>query len=121
MSKHKGEIISISDLKQAEQAIIENKCDPGSIPIMAPKMIHRIIKLENIILQDAIIIKQDMLSIGGEVAVPKHTFDLQGESAAILVIGTLQQLRLLVEKLKRHYSRIQQIAIELEEIIQTIA
>jgi dihydropteroate synthase len=120
VSKHKPTILNIQSKKDAEEAIENIQSDPESIVIMAPKMIHCVIKLENVNLQDAIIIKQDMLSIGGEVAVPKHTFQLTGELASILVIGTYKQLQLLVQKLNRHYPRIKALARELDEILQTI-
>jgi len=120
VSKHNATIKHISDLKDAKEAIKNLGCDPGSIPIMAPKMIHRIIELENIHLQDAIIIKQDMLSIGGEVAVPKHTFQLNGTSTSILIGGTFQQHLILVDKLKRHYPRLKNVSRELDELIQSI-
>ena len=48
MSKHNATIKIISDLKDAKEDIENLGCDPESIPIMATKMIHRIIKLENI-------------------------------------------------------------------------
>jgi dihydropteroate synthase len=87
---------------------------------MAPKAISKVIKLENVVLQDAIIIKQDMLSIGGEVAVPKNTFDLHEITGDILVIGTIKQLNELVDKLNRHYSRLKIIAKELEFILKEV-
>ncbi len=87
---------------------------------MAPKAISKVIKLENVVLQDAIIIKQDMLSIGGEVAVPKNTFDLHEKTGDILVIGTLKQLNELVDKLNRHYSRLKNIAKELEILLKEV-
>ena len=71
-------------------------------------------------LQDAIIIKQDMLSIGGEVAVPKNTFELYEKTGDILVIGTLKQLNELVEKLSRHYQRLKNIAKELSVLLKDI-
>ena len=120
VSKYNPSILNIQSKKDAEQAIKNIQSDPESIPIMTPKMIHRVIQLNHVHLQDAIIIKQDMLSIGGEVAVPKNTFQLTGEPASILIIGTYQQLQLLVQKLKRHYPRIKSIANELDEILQTI-
>jgi len=120
VSKHNAKIKNISDLKDAKEAIENLGCDPGSIPIMAPKMIHRIIELENIHLQDAIIIKQDMLSIGGEVAVPKHTFQLNGAPTSILICGTLQQHLTLVDKLKRHYQRLKNVSQELDKLILSI-
>jgi dihydropteroate synthase len=111
------DICSLADAKKEIEAI---GSDPKSIGIMAPKMILKIIKLENVVLQDAIIIKQDMLSLGGEVAIPKDAFDLRQHQADILVIGTLTQLRGLVGKLKRHYPRIQAIAAELTVLLKKI-
>ena len=117
---HHPTIIPISTLPDAQKAIEGIGSDPQSISIMAPKMVFRVIKLDTIILQDAIILKQDMLSIGGEVAIPKEAFDLHTENASILLSGTLQQFNILIQKLKRHYPRIQTIARELEELIEEI-
>ena len=120
MSEYNPSIININTIKDAESAIVNIGSDPASINIMAPKMILKIIKLENVTLQDAIIIKQDMLSIGGEVAVPKNTFELNKEKADILIIGTLKQHFELVKKLNRHYKRIKNISKEIEKIIKEI-
>jgi dihydropteroate synthase len=107
-------------LKDACRELKMIECDPKSIDIMAPKMLLKIIKFQNIVLQDAIIIKQDMLSIGGEVAIPKDAFELKERRADILIIGTIKQHHELVEKLSRHYTRIQQVARELKETLNKI-
>ena len=77
---------------------------------MAPKAVMKHIKLDDIPVQDAIIIKQDMLSLGGDVAIPRDAFKLQGSAVSILIFGTISQLLILTEKLNRHYPRIQRIA-----------
>jgi len=113
-------IIDVKTLQDAKSEIQKIGSDPQSIDIMAPKTISKVIKLENVILQDAIIIKQDMLSIGGEVAVPKKTFELHEKTGEILIIGTLKQLHDLVEKLDRHYPRLQTIANELALLLKDV-
>jgi len=113
-------MVPVTTLDEAKKAIQDIGSDPKSIPIMAPKMVSKVIRLDDIVLQDAIIIKQDMLSIGGEVAVPKETFELHTEKASILISGTMQQLKDLIVKLRRHYPRIQSIANELEHFIEEI-
>jgi len=120
VTTHNPTIIKIKNLEDAKKKIKEIGSDPYSIKIMAPKAISRVIKFENVFLQDAIIIKQDMLSIGGEVAVPKNTFELHDKTGDILIIGTLKQLNELIEKLERHYSRIKNIANELKIILKDI-
>jgi hypothetical protein len=88
---------------------------------MAPKAVFKVIKLEQVVLQDAIIIKQDMLSLGGEVAIPQDAFELKTNPADILVMGTLTQLRELVGKLQRHYTRLQAIAVELAVLLEKVS
>lgn len=117
-SKHDATIIEIDDLKTAQREIEKIGSDHDSITIMAPKAVFRVIKLCDVVLQDAIIVKQDMLSLGGEVAVPKDTFRLHKKRGDILIMGTLQQLRALVEKLNRHYSRLQTVAKEISHCIE---
>ena len=117
MSDYNPEIIDIKNLADAKKAISNIGSDPNSIDIMAPKAVTKVIKLKNIVLQDAIIIKQDMLSIGGEVAIPKDAFELKEKTVDILMMGTLKQLRELIEKLNRHYPRINSISKELSVTI----
>jgi len=111
-------IVDVKTLDDAKREIQKIGSDPKSIEIMAPKAVSKVIKLENVLLQDAIIIKQDMLSIGGEVAVPKNTFELHDETGDILIMGTLKQLHELVGKLDRHYPRLKNIAKELAMLLK---
>ena len=120
MTNYNLKIVDIKNLNDAKREIKNIGSDPASLDIMAPKTISKVIKLSNVVLQDAIIIKQDMLSIGGEVAVPRDTFKLNQETGDILIIGTLKQLCDLVGKLKRHYSRIKDIAVDLEDLLKGV-
>lgn len=121
MTTYNPRFITADSLNAARREINNIGSDPNSVEIMAPKMLLRIIRLENVVLQDAIIIKQDMLSLGGEVAIPRDAFELKERPAAILVIGTVKQHKELVSKLQRHYPRIQKIAAELAVLIQDIS
>ena len=120
MNNHTACFIDVFTLNDAHREIKAIGSDPKSITIMAPKAVLKVIKLSNVVLQDAIIIKQDMLSVGGEVAIPKDAFDLKERQATILVMGTVQQLHDLVNKLRRHYVRIQTIAEELAVLLTEI-
>ena len=120
MTNYNLHIVEIVTLEDAKKEIKKIGSDPKSMEIMAPKAVFRVIKLENVVLQDAIIIKQDMLSIGGEVAVPKNTFELHNKTGSILIIGTIKQLHDLVDKLNRHYPRLKNIAKELSTVLKDI-
>lgn len=121
MVSHNPRFIAIGSLDAARKEIQKIGSDPKSLDIMAPKAVFRVMKLTKVVLQDAIIIKQDMLSLGGEVAIPWDAFELKKSPADILVMGTVAQLRLLVEKLRRHYPRIQEIAGEVAGVLEKIS
>ena len=120
MTDHNPKFVDVKTLKDAKQEIQKIGSDPASLDIMTPKAISRVIKFENVVLQDAIIIKQDMLSLGGEVAVPRDTFELHKKTGDILVMGTVKQLRELIIKLERHYSRLKNIAKELDSLLEDV-
>lgn len=121
MTSHNPKFISIDSLAVGRKEIQKIGSDPKGIDIMAPKAVFKVIKLEDMVLQDSLIIKQDMLSLGGEVAIPKDAFKLKKNPADILVMGTVAQLRELVEKLQRHYPRIKAIAAELNVLLEKIS
>ena len=120
MTDHNPTFVEIKTVQDAEKEIQKIGSDPQSIAIMAPKAVSKNIKLENVILQDAIIIKQDMLSVGGEVAVPRNTFELHDKTGDLLIMGNLKQLYDLVEKLDRHYPRLKNIAKELAMLLKDV-
>ena len=120
MTKYKPKLIDVKTLQDARKEIKKIGSDPQSIEIMAPKAVSKVIKLENVLLQDAIIIKQDMLSIGGEVAVPKNTFKLYDKTGDILIMGTVKQLNELIDKLDRHYPRLKEIAKEISIVLKGV-
>lgn len=121
MATHNPQFISIESLTAARKEIQKIGTDPKGLDVMIPKAVFKIIKLNHVVLQDAIIIKQDMLSVGGEVAIPREAFQLKTNPGAILIMGTVTQLRELVIKLKRHYTRIKEIATELSVLLKQIA
>ena len=120
MSDHNPKLVDIKSLEDARKEMNKIGCDPKGIEIMAPKAILKVIKLEKVLLQDAFIIKQDMLSIGGEVATSWETITLKEKYGDILIMGTVAQLRELVGKLNRHYTHIQEIARELSVLVDDI-
>lgn len=110
--------VDISNISEARDFIKEIGCDPKSIDIMAPKAVFRTLIIDKVHPVDAIIIKQDMLSIGGEVAIPKDVFEKRDGECKILLMGTLRQLEDLVSKLYRHHLRIRMIAKKLEDFVE---
>jgi len=107
--KERIEEFHVKNLTEARKLITSIGCDEKSIDIMAPKALFKVLLIRGVNPMDAIIIKQDMLSVGGEVAIPRDVF-WRKEKCEILVMGTLRHLSTLVEKLRRHHTSIREIA-----------
>jgi len=73
--------------------------DPASLPYLLPKLRHRNLLIEGVKLYAANILKQNMLSIGGDVAVHRHVISGKTETSDCLIMGDLRHYRLLIEKL----------------------
>ena len=91
--------------------------EEAGIKIMLPKSIFRIVKLYNIRNAIANILKQEMLSFGGEVAVNKGCVNCTVDKSDVLIMGTKKQFNDLVKKMKSQISESKEIAKQIENII----
>lgn len=92
--------LEISSMERAEAEMQRVGVDPAGIRIMAPKQFHYNLKLSGLSAPQANVIKQEMLSIGGEAAVAKGAASCSIDRSGAILSGTLKQFNLLVEKLK---------------------
>jgi len=92
--------------------------EEGGIKIMAPKSIHHCIKFYGLEPQDAIILKQDMLAAGGDVAISQYAIPPHGKRTDALVIGTKTQLRILSKKVGMQYERLEEVGKKISELIE---
>jgi dihydropteroate synthase len=93
-------ILKISAQKEAECIMRQIGVDPYGIKIMLPKAISYAVLLKDVSSISANILKQEMLSLGGDVAVARGVLTGKLKRSSCLVLGTLSQLGCLVEKLK---------------------
>ena len=90
------------------------------INIMAPKAQHFAIKVGPLSAQAAQILKQEMLSKGGEAAV--HGQVIKGLSDSyVVLLGTLAQYRKLLPKLNLQDFQLPQLSKELEDVLNNLA
>ena len=94
-------LISILDLDKKALKLEMERMDvhKAGISIMLPKAQFRTIKIKNVSVTKANIIKQDMLSFGGEVATAKGTINHSIKHTDVLIFGTIHQIKNLVSKL----------------------
>lgn len=111
---------SISDEAQAARLLAQHGCDRVGVEMMAPKFCHLVLELAPVPLRAALIIKQEMLSLGGEAALPRKAAALAIEEAGVLLAGTLKQYQGLVQKLQIQPFGLKEIGAEISAAIERI-
>ena len=112
--------INIFSKRDAVRELSDIDVDIYGIDIMAPKMMHLNIKLNNVNSQIANILKQEMLSIGGEAAVAKGVIILKDKKTDVILIGSLKHFRKLIYKLSYQPFNLKELGKEIEIMINNM-
>lgn len=110
-------IIEIDNPAIAARELRSLGCDKTGVEIMVPKAVCRAVKLKNIRPVAANIIKQGMLSFGGEAATAYGAVNQSVRTTDVLVFGTQKQLSLLVKKLGMHQFGLPEIAVQIQRAL----
>lgn len=92
--------LQITNQSQAKAEIAKVGASPVSVNIMAPKAVFRVIKVSGVPPIVANILKQEMLSKGGEAAVPAGAINCKERNCDVILMGTLQQFRRVIRSLR---------------------
>lgn len=112
--------LEIKSEKRSRSEMERIGVDPAGIRIMTPKQFHYNLKIEGLTPAQANIIKQDMLSIGGEAAVAKGAASCSVDSSGAILSGTLKQFNILTEKLMRQSLGLSRAAGAIDDVIANI-
>ena len=110
-------ILEISNPKALRQVMQEIKVDPYGIGIMLPKAGFRLVRLEAVSNITANILKQEMLSLGGDAAVARDCLTGKTKKTGCLLMGSLAQFNGLKEKLNRQPFGLDKLAQELNHVL----
>jgi dihydropteroate synthase len=114
----KPTVLNITDLAHAQTELTKIGVHPTGTQIMALKAIHRNVKFQAVDPKTANIIKQEMLSRGGDVALAGTVGKFEETKTDIIIMGNLAQYIRLIKKLKfQTYPDCQQIAVNLQELL----
>ncbi len=113
-------ILGIDNLKQAEMELARINYDKTNIPVMDEKVVFRVIKLENVSMKNANLLKQAFLIKGGEVIVGRSTMDLEIAYADVLLCATIEQFQMAVAQLQVEPLGLPAIAEAIEKALNNI-
>lgn len=117
---HNVRVIGISDREEARRAIRAVGADAGGVTWMVPKAVHRVLRIENLPTRAANILKQEMLSRGGEAAIHREAVHLAVETTDVLLMGTLKQYDQLCQKLRMQPFGLSRLAQEIKDVLDNL-
>ncbi|MGD0337085.1 MAG: dihydropteroate synthase [Candidatus Omnitrophota bacterium] len=94
-------VIQANYPRQVKELMQDIRVDPYGIAIMAPKAVQYLLKVGSVSNIAANILKQEMLSIGGDVAVCRNALTGRVKKTDCLVMGNFSQFKRLITKLHR--------------------
>lgn len=109
--------VTLDNLEEAKMALSQIGSDPGGIAHMIGKAIGRGIKLEQVPLWVAHILKQEMLSVGGDAAVHRNVIINKIDATDVLLLGTVRQLGQLASKILAQPFGLKKIGHDLKQLL----
>ncbi len=113
-------LINIASYDEAVRELNAIGVDSTGVKLMAPKMTHLNIKLDGITCAQANILKQDMLSLGGDAAVHSRAVNFKVDRTDCILMGTTKQFEKLAKKLRIQPFGLKQHAVELSSLLHSI-
>lgn len=93
-------LLTVNSLEEAKHELAAVGSDQASHRIMAPKMQHVLIKIKDLDVRAANVLKQEMLAKGGEAAVAKWVSTFSQPTSDVILMGTIKQYGWLLKNLR---------------------
>lgn len=113
-------VIDINNRLTAAREIEAVGADEPGCRIMAPKAVFRVVKISGLTPVQANILKQEMLSKGGEAAVSRGVVNKSVRETDVLLMGTLRQYEELFPKLRMQPFGLQKLGEELKSVLNNV-
>ena len=115
--KPMSRLITLKNKADIRREMEKINVDPGGIRIMEPKSRFFTIKVSRLPLKAALLLKQEMLSRGGEAALPRNAIALTLDHVDVLLAGTKKHYLELIKKLKAQPFGLPSLAEEMKDIL----
>ena len=108
----------IKNTREAQEKLRALGVTPKGIEIMAPKMLGRVVELSGLDPRGANMLKQNALSLGGDLALPETAYELKGRKTRGILMGNREQIVALVGKLAGQPYGLRQVGRDLRAVLQ---
>ena len=110
-------VVCCQNTEDLKRLMSQIKADSYGIKIMVPKALSFLIYIDSLPVISANVLKQEMLSLGADVAVSRDTLTGKDKKTACLLMATLSQYECLSEKLKRQPFGLANLGLELSHTL----
>ena len=94
--------------------------DPIGIESMREKIFHLNLKIEGINCRLANLLKQEMVLLGGDVAMDKRIMDCSVAASDLILMGTQNQIKALTDRLEDRLNGLQGVAVRIRECLKNL-
>jgi dihydropteroate synthase len=112
--------LHITNAREAIHEMGKVGVDPTGMKLMKGKTLHYNLKVEGIDPRTANLLKQEMLSVGGDAALDRRGLDCSSSSTGALLMGTEKQFEKLFSKLEQ-YPDLHPFGQSLREILRNLS
>ena len=114
-------VLYIQNVEEAARELNKINVSSQGVKVMAPKAIGLAIKLENVKLGAANILKQEMLSIGGDAAVARGVVEGKEKISDVILLGNADKIKKIIRKLEfQTIFGLSEIKVNLEKMLKQI-
>ena len=117
-SRYRPRLLRVEGERSARDILEELGTDSAGAAIMSSKMVHVAIRVDNVQARASNVVKQVMLSKGGECATPRDALLKTTEPVSLIIMGTIKQLRAAVRNLSVQPFGLKGLSLELKEFME---
>nr|WP_320115445.1 dihydropteroate synthase [uncultured Desulfuromonas sp.] len=110
-------VLQLHTAEQVRRQLEAIQVDPCGVNLMTDKALHVNILLQQVSCVAANILKQEMLTLGGDAAVARGTVACSIDQTDVVLMGTRKQLAQLVVRLPRQPFGLKALATELDAVL----
>jgi dihydropteroate synthase len=117
-AKGAAQVVLLRDLDDVRREMTRGRVSAEGIRLMSNKALFRVVRVRGLDVRAANILKQEMLSRGGEVATSREVYMLGPGQADCLIMGTVTQFERLLPKLRQQPFGLRALAASIEAALQ---
>lgn len=112
------QVLTLRDLEDVKNALQRVRVSAFGARVLATRALFRVVRVRGLDVSRVNILKQEMLSRGGDVAISEGLYEWTSEEGDCLLLGTLAQFERLISRLKTSALGMKTLALSIEAALR---